>query len=58
MVAPHFSACLTVQSDFGHPAGAILAMRSFRTFPQNLACDVKRGRTRGGCYFASMRNLN
>jgi CspA family cold shock protein len=43
MVAPHFSACLTGQSDFGHPAGAILAMRSFRTFPQNPACGVECG---------------
>jgi cold shock protein len=23
MVAPHFSACLIAQSDFGHPAGAV-----------------------------------
>jgi hypothetical protein len=40
MVAPHFSACLMMQSDFGLPAGAVLATRSFRTFPQNLACGV------------------
>jgi cold shock protein len=44
MVAPHFSACLMGQSDFGHPAGAVSATRSFRTFPQNLACGVKCGR--------------
>jgi cold shock protein len=34
MVAPHFSVCLKAQSDFGLPAGAILAMRSFRTSPK------------------------
>jgi len=31
-----------VQSDFGLPAGAVLATRSFRTFP-NLACGMERG---------------
>jgi hypothetical protein len=43
MVAPYFSACLMVQSDFGLPAGAVLAQA------QAHAC---------GCHFASMLNLN
>jgi hypothetical protein len=45
MVAPHFSACLLMQSGFELPAGAVLdAIVS--DFPQNLACGVEHGRTR------------
>jgi CspA family cold shock protein len=29
-----FRLALSLQSDFGHPPGAVLATRSFRTFPQ------------------------
>jgi len=58
MVAPHFSACLIVQSDFGLPAGAVLATRSFRTFPQNSACGVECGKRAFGCHFASMLHLD
>ena len=45
MVAPYFCGLLIGQSDFGHPAGAVLPMlttQSLRTFPQNLACGARR----------------
>jgi len=40
MLAPYLSGLLVSQSDFGHPAGAVLATRSFRNFLQNLACGA------------------
>jgi hypothetical protein len=47
MLAPYFYGLLTAQSDFGHPAGAVLPTQTLtthtlRTFPQNLACGARR----------------
>jgi hypothetical protein len=47
MLAPHFSFVVCSQSDFGLPAGAVLPTRSFRTFPQNLACGAGAAPARG-----------
>jgi hypothetical protein len=33
---------LIAQSDFGHPAGAVLPTQTLRTSPQNLACGASR----------------
>jgi hypothetical protein len=41
MLAPYLSDFFRRQSDFGHPAGAVLANRLFRTF-LNLAYGMER----------------
>jgi hypothetical protein len=42
MLAPYLSVFFDRQSDFGLPAGAVLATRSFRIF-LDLACGMERG---------------
>jgi hypothetical protein len=40
MLAPYFRGLLNAQSDFGHPTGAVLPTKSFRTCPK--ICLVAR----------------
>jgi CspA family cold shock protein len=41
MLAPYLQAVFNKQSDFGLPAGPVVAKRSFRT-PPDLACGIER----------------
>jgi hypothetical protein len=43
MLAPYSSAFFYQQSDFGHPAGAVLPTTIASDFPQNLCCGAGRG---------------